>query len=171
MSKAELLDQRDFRTLVESLVHDRISLTSLAVGPQCNVELLATLANHTGGNVVILQPSLSPQQAGDLVAKSTRGTVLWPVNVHLPEQISEWYPALFPPLRTDRDTILVGTMHREQRLPLTVEFQMEGRPVDQAWTVTVEPSNVDFSYLAKLTELCAEGLRAHHAHGRERGAA
>ncbi len=153
MSKADLLDKQDFRKLVEGLVRDRVSISSLAVGPQCNVELLATLANHTGGNVVIQHEGLSPQQAGDLVAKSTRGSVLWPINVHFPEEVSEWYPALFPPLRTDRDTILVGTLQREQQLPLTVEFQAEGSNLEQAWSVTVEPSNPDFSYLVKLTEL------------------
>ncbi len=155
-SKAELLETDEFRQLMDELKKEHISVSSLAIGPQRNIELLAAVANHTGGNVIVDTSALSSQQAGVKLANSARATVYWPQSVTLPTQVSESYPWAFPPLRADRDSILVGSFKADEArdgMQLEMTAMVEGKPVSLTWDIATEPSNEDFSYLPRLVEL------------------
>ena len=53
MSKANFLATDEFAAVVGGLVEAQVSVHSYSIGPEQNIPLLATLANHTGGMVYV----------------------------------------------------------------------------------------------------------------------
>ena len=47
-------------------------------------------------------------------SRAAQATVFWPVKAELPSSIRESYPQRIPPLRSDRDSILVGLLESRQ---------------------------------------------------------
>ncbi len=154
VSRARLLDEALFGALIDRLVDEQISVSSLAIGPQCNVEMLAAMANQTGGNVIVDHDHVSAQQAGVSLGLAGKAAVVWPQSVQLPAAMKEHFPAKFPPLRTDRDSILIGTLTDPlQDVQLTMKAGSEGQQIDLQWDLRSEPSNEDFSHLPRLVTL------------------
>lgn len=150
MSRSRILDEKSMTKLQQSLVADRISVSSYCTGPQRDAELLAILANATGGLLFVDMEERSAQQTGAALARGTRGDVIWPTDYKQPESVRELLPARFPPLRFDRDSIVIGVLG--ERIPLHLELQAElaGKPVDLKWDVEPEPGNDDFNFLREL---------------------
>ena len=98
-SKANMLQLDEFQSLVDQLVAEQISVSSLAIGPQRDAQLLSTFANHTGGNVVIDNASAVAEDSGASLAKFVQADVFWPSQVDLPDAIVEQFPRTLPPLR------------------------------------------------------------------------
>ncbi len=142
MSKANLVMTDEFAALVDDLTSKRIAVTSLAIGPDRDVQMLLTLANQTGGMVMIDSDALDPRQAGGLPARAARATVAWPVETHMPSVIASMYPATFPPLRADRDTVVLGEL-RDQPRPAEVAMTVETASGSQqlTWKTTPEASS------------------------------
>jgi hypothetical protein len=107
-SAANLLGTDAFRQLVGALTAARVSVSSFAIGPQCDGRLLAALANQTGGNLYIAEPLVQADEAakvsnqraseensrrgaevGAKMAAWTQATVLWPTNMQWPNQFGE----------------------------------------------------------------------------------
>ncbi len=110
LSSANFMALDDYRKLVDALVARRVSVSSYAIGPRLDSQLLASLANQTGGMLVIDDDSIDPKQAAGFLAKSVRAGVLWPTKVTWPDAVAEVFPERMPPLRTDRDTVVLGKM-------------------------------------------------------------
>ncbi len=130
LSRANLFADPEMRKLTEQLVACRASVYSFVIGPERNVAFLAALANQTGGMVFIdSDEEAASQAAGTGLAQAVQQAVLWPQDVRFPPGIVEHYPSVVPPLRTDRDTILIGKLesHAPQQLAMTVLSQ---RPDD-----------------------------------------
>jgi len=154
MSKASLLESQDFQLVIDAFKADRVSVSSIAVGPRKDIAVLAALANHTGGSVAVASAEFSGQQLGSKIAKASRAAVAWPMSVEAPKTWIESFPASFPPIRNDRDSIVVGSFKMgDTPAKLTVKFDVDGTEVAQEWQLTAEPSNEDFAYLPKLIEL------------------
>jgi hypothetical protein len=151
LSRANILQADEFRKLTEELVKNRVSVSSFAVGPERDVHLLAALANHTGGTLFVDsgQSDLSGR-AGIAIADAAQGTVVWPVSVKLPEAMREAYPSPTPPLRTDRDTILIGILDNRQPQQIAVTAEAAGKQIELCWEVTPEPSSDEFGFLPQL---------------------
>jgi len=143
LSSANLLGTDSFRQLVETLVAGRISVSSYAIGPKRDGELLAALANHTGGNLYFDEPMVWANEAEDIseeraqeenlrrgaevganMADWTRAAVLWPSQVTWPEALGEVYPKTLPPLRTDRDTVVVGATSNPLDKPIEIQISV-----------------------------------------------
>ena len=153
MSRGGLLQHQRFADLVKTLSAARASVSSLAIGPQRDVNTLAAIANQTGGVVVVDSDDVSPQQTGMLLTRIVQATVLWPVKTSLPAAMREAYPETMPPLRTDRDSILIGTITGRDAADIRVEYEALGQPVEKSWRVSGEASNVDFGFLPQLVEM------------------
>ncbi len=110
MSSANFMPLPEYRKLIDRLVARRVSVSSYAIGPRLDSPLLASLANQTGGMLVVDDDSIDPKQAASFLAKSVRAAVLWPTKVNWPEAVAEVYPERMPPLRTDRDTVVLGKL-------------------------------------------------------------
>lgn len=151
LSRANILQADEFRKLIADLVKNRVSVSSFTIGPQRDVHLLAALANHTGGMVFVDSDEDNlAQRAGVAMADVAPGIVVWPVSVKLPEAIREAYPSPMPPLRLDRDAILIGILDNRQPQQIAVTAEVAGKQIQLEWNVTPEPPSEQFGFLPQL---------------------
>jgi hypothetical protein len=153
ISRANILEPEEFQQLVKQLVKAQVSVSSYAIGPERDVHLLAALANHTGGMVYLdATSSRVAQTAGAAMARVVLTPVIWPMSGTPPEAIRESYPNIMPPLRMDRDSILIGTLGKRAALKIKIQAELEGEPIELQWQVEPDPSNDEFSFLPTLVE-------------------
>ena len=152
VSKANLLQLDEFQALIDQLVAAKISVSSFAIGPHRDIQLLSTIANHTGGNTILDDESTPGVELGSLLAQSVKAEVFWPGQVELPEAVVEQFPRMVPPIRADRDSILVGVIHRQAKLNLQMDGEGNGSNA-LTWTIQPEEANEDFAYLPRLVDL------------------
>jgi len=151
LSRANVLQADEFRELTADLVKNRVSVSSYAIGPERDVHLLAALANHTGGMVLVdTDESEDSDRAGTALGGVAQGTVIWPVSVKLPDAMQEVYPSPTPPFRTDRDTILIGILDNRNPQRISITAEVAGKQIDLAWNLTPESSNDEFGFLPQL---------------------
>ncbi|PQO42136.1 hypothetical protein [Blastopirellula marina] len=153
-SRANFLSVDEFSTLVETLRENKVAFNSLAIGPDRDIEVLATLANHTGGMVLVDAQGVAPEMFGTRLANIASSPVVWPVLAKYSANVEEAYPKQFPPLRADRDTIVVGTLtdNAPTGSPVSVVVKAAGGFAEE-WTAKTEDSNDDQAYLPQLIEL------------------
>ncbi len=161
-SRANLLDIDDLRSVVNQLTEHHISVSSYAIGPQRDVAFLASLANQTGGNLCVDTDAQSAQQAGASLAETCAAPVFWPASTTWPPQFAEVLPARVPPLRADRDSIVIGRLKHalpaireaEATMELQLSCWMAGDVTrNLAYRLTPEASNDDFSHLPRLVQM------------------
>jgi len=174
ISVANLLDTETLNEVVDGLRESQVSVTSYAVGPKTDAQLLAVLANHTGGNLYVQPPMVwqdekagidsqraqdenmrTAEVAGKQLANWTRATVLWPQQVDLAAEFGQVYPAAMPPLRSDRDSILLGITSDQLPETLSINITATGQngAVELAWTATPEASQEDHAFLAEIIDI------------------
>jgi hypothetical protein len=156
MSTARLLLSNVMRALMDRFVEARISISSYAIGPRLDLPLLAALAKHTGG-ALLVDDELTGRRAGSSLADAALGTVVWPTDVELPPGCHGVYFRGLPPLRFDRATVLLGTVEEAAvtsptPLHVAVRADVDGRRTDLAWDVVPAPPSPDHAYLARLVE-------------------
>jgi hypothetical protein len=163
MSTAHFMSLDEYRKLSYMLVDLRIPLSAYAVGPRVDSPLLASLANLTGGVLAVDGEEVGPKEAGLYLASACEATVLWPRGATWPKEFVDVYPQRVPPLRSDRDSIVIG----KAKAPLAGELQIgmtveaDGKPLSLRWTLPTDGSNADFGFLPSVVERCREdgGLR------------
>ena len=158
MSRGGLLKQERFGDLVTKLTDARVAVSSLAIGPQRNAHTLATIANHTGGVVYMDSDEVSPQQVGMMLTRTVDATVLWPVKTSLPASMREAYPKTMPPLRTDRDSIMIGLLADRDAGEVRVQYEANGKAIEKSWRVVAEASSPDFGFLPQLIETARQDM-------------
>ncbi|MFM8400395.1 MAG: VWA domain-containing protein, partial [Pirellula sp.] len=148
-----LLNTAEFDSLVGELVAARCSVNSLAIGPKTDCEFLATLANHTGGRVLVrsnIQGVTLQQVAGEL-SKIACLPVFWPKEASWPAGIVTRYPERIPPIRGDRDSILIGVMSAKSlNGTLRIDGEIAGQRKTLQWDLVSEASNPDLGFLGAL---------------------
>ena len=152
VSRANVIESKEFDAIVRDLVSSRASVSSMAIGPSRDGRLLATLANHTGGMLYVDSDQNTGQDAGIAMAHAARGKVMWPVAVKLPASVRESYPKQLPPLRADRDSILIGMLDGSGPDDLAVTYEANGKTIEQSWKLIPEASSSDFGFLPQLVD-------------------
>lgn len=156
MSKAKLPSAEWYGALTADLAKQQVTVSSYAIGNEQNVQLLASLANHTGGVVAADAGTADASVlAGNALAKSLTAGVIWPTETSLPASIEESFPASTPPLRTDRDSVLIGKLSSVEGGEVKIAGELNGQPIELVAHVTPEKSNEDFAFLPKLVEMAA----------------
>lgn len=155
MSKANLFTAESLGKLVDELRGRKISVSSYAVGMERNGQLLAALANHTGGMALIDSTVDDPQAAGQSLGAAVQASVIWPTSVALSENVAAHYPAEMPPLRSDRDSILIGKLSKAADVNVEVSGTLNGKPVQIACKAAPPKPSEDFAFLPKLVEMAA----------------
>jgi len=151
ITMARLMVGKDLQRLLDQLVKRRISISSMAIGPKRNLHLLATLANHTGGMVAIDHPQNSPQEFGAWLAVAVREPVFWPTGTtKWPAAFTQVYPKQTPPLRVDRDSIVIGKVADLDRATIRIDAQSSAGRIELTWSVRSEESNDDNAFLTNL---------------------
>ncbi|MBO5438974.1 MAG: VWA domain-containing protein, partial [Thermoguttaceae bacterium] len=101
-SRAKLMSLESFTKVADQFAKDRISVHSVAVGPDVDMVVLKTLAAKTGGNVVTTGDSSFAE-----LPAMIRRKVGWVMGD--PEHnFDSLYPKTVPPMRSDRESIMIG---------------------------------------------------------------
>ncbi len=154
VNRTNFLTSKAQRKLIDELVASRVSVSALAIGPFVDFPTLASLANHTGGIVLVdSQITESSQSIGRFLAHSTSVPVLWVEDAKLPGGLASHFPATFPPMRLDRDTVVVGrTEENIEGGKLVVAASCNGEAVSLAIDVEAEASNPDMGFLVSVVD-------------------
>ena len=101
-----------FARLVDALRADHIAVHSIAIGPATELGMMAILANHTGGTVGIVGNTEVDSAAAiaSRVGKSALMSPIWLDSANLPSGMESVQADRLPPLRLDRDSILMGSL-------------------------------------------------------------
>ena len=93
---------------------------------------------------------------GRVLGQSTSLPVLWIEQAELPKSLASHFPQQFPPLRVDRDTVIVG---QSTGIATAGKIQLHassaGQAVDISWDAEPESSNPDMGFLASVTAQAA----------------
>jgi hypothetical protein len=92
-------------------------------------------------------------KAGKALAASIHAGVIWPTEVALPASLVETLPRNTPPLRTDRDSIVIGKLTGAEGGAVKITGEMNGQPIELVAQVKPEKSNEDFAFLPRLIEV------------------
>ena len=105
------IDVESFSEVLDRLRTKNISCSSIGIGPQINWPCLAAIANATGGMLLVPDEAISAADAGSRMAEVAAQPVWWPVDVAVtsdsPGELLRMLPGALPPLRTDRDSIVL----------------------------------------------------------------
>ena len=148
ISADNLLETSGFEPVINKLIKNQVSVSSFAIGPERNVEILAALANHTGGNVrVDMGTENTIIEAASALVQTVHGSVFWPTDVKVGTSVVETYPVSFPPLRSDRDSVVLGAISDAEN----IEFILTGNINNKDQSITLQPvpesSSEDFAFL------------------------
>ena len=110
VSTASFFDRHEAAALTADLIKERITFSAFANGAVTNNNALASLAYRTGGALVDLRTK-EGVSAGIGLAESAAAAVYWPGEADLaaPLGASALYPSDLPPVRSDRETFLIGS--------------------------------------------------------------
>ena len=110
-------NEKRFGALIGALRADRIAVHSIAIGPALNIELMAILANQTGGvlGVVGETDPTNASAIGAGVGDSAMMSPIWLTEAKLLAGMNSIQADRLPPLRLDRDSILLGSLDRASR--------------------------------------------------------
>ena len=151
ISRAGIVHTEVLDSIVKRLVRNQISVSSFAIGPDRNVELLAILANHTGGNLFIDSDiKNSAADAATSLAETVHGSVFWPQYDSFTDSVVESFPSSLPPLRDDRDSIVLGTVVGSGDVELKIDGKLNGSRAVQRFEIRPEVSNKHYSFLPKM---------------------
>jgi hypothetical protein len=146
-SRANPLSPEKFQQLAAGLAAEHAAVLSYGVGLHVDREMLDSLAESTGG--VVLEGAAG--DAGTHLATASAAAVYWPtVAVKWPAGMGEVFPKALPPLRSDRDTVLIGTLKGKEALRIEAMVDGPGGAETLAWNATPGASTDDNSYLPSL---------------------
>ena len=147
-------NQKLFGALVDALRADRISVHSVAIGPTTNVEVMGVLANQTGGTigVVSLEETATPSKMGAAVGTASVMSPIWLTDAKLLSGMKTVQSTRLPPLRLDRDSILVGQLDASANSDGVIALigETTTSAVRLSSDVELESSNPDFAFLVGL---------------------
>ncbi|MDA7493004.1 VWA domain-containing protein, partial [bacterium] len=151
-----------FGALVDALRADHIAVHSIAIGPATELGMMAILANHTGGTVGIVgnTPENMPAAIAGRVGKSALMSPIWLDSATLLSGMEMVQSDRLPPLRLDRDSILMGSFagHLSEG-SLELSGQTTASKVKIVADAKVSESNDFFGFLPGLVR------RAQHNDG------
>ena len=153
ISSADAMTAEEFAPYVKRLVEQHIPFTSFAVGLRTDNHLLAALANQTGGVLAIDRGAAGASEASEYLAEAVHGGVVWPVDARLPAGLTEVYPLQVPPLRADRDTVLIGRGEVEGGESVSVSTKTATGLAQLSWNVEPREPSDDNAYLSRLVEM------------------
>ncbi|MDQ3332315.1 MAG: VWA domain-containing protein, partial [Planctomycetota bacterium] len=121
MSAANLLKTGELKSLTASLRNRHVPVHALAVGPDTDWHLLGVLAHHTGGVVELDARDADVAELGQRLAAAAAAPVVYPQALKASGTGTLILGDAVPPLRTDRETILLGRGERPANISVTVD--------------------------------------------------
>lgn len=146
VSGLRLIPAARMQTLVDGFRAIKVPVSSYAIGPRRDLQLLGVLANWTGGNVVLDDGTTDARILGGKLAQTAEQTVVYPSSVSAQPVGTTLLPATALPLRGDRATVYLtrGTT------PTSLVAKADSG--DVRWSVDSATSNSDNAFLATLAQ-------------------
>ncbi len=168
-STAQLIQTPAMRKLVTDLRSASVPVSSLAIGPRTDLLLLGSLAQHTGGVVVVDESNLVAErdpQAGDLqvvagrLAKAAIAPVFYPTSITTEPEIPSLLPQVLPPVRFDRETILLGKDVFANKVEVKLTGTIRGKARELSWVISDEVVDGSTGFVGQAWALAenSEGL-------------
>ena len=154
MSAVHIMQPEEVGKRMAKLVEQRAPFSSYSIGPRRDNELLGPLANHTGGYLVIDYPDKEAKGYARDLSVIAHGEVAWPTAFKLPPQVVEVFPKQFPPLRSDRETILIGRGKFTEPFQVSATVDYFGQKAPLVWQVEPQKPQEDHAPLADLVTRC-----------------
>ncbi|MDR3109259.1 MAG: hypothetical protein LBU65_06170 [Planctomycetaceae bacterium] len=174
-SNAKQVTLAQFKRYVSKFTDKRIPVSACAVGARTNLNALGALVNQTGGvlldindaelQAMYLHGETSESNsnfAGDIgtrIANAVTAAVVWTHNDNIPETW-QFYPISIPPIRSDRDTILVAkTPSPIKKTDIQISgVKADGSVANLTWSLDPQrkTDNASNAYLAKVVDIAQE---------------
>ena len=164
-STAQLIQSSAMAKLLKDMRAAAVPVSSFAIGPRIDLILLGTLAQHTGGVVNFDEPnqvadasetpaelSLSAQE----IARGMVAPVFYPEQIVTTPKIPSLYPQTLPPVRYDRETVLLGKDLSSDKLQVKLTGTLNGQPQEYSWTIVTETVSGSAGFVGQAWAL-AEG--------------
>jgi len=132
-----------------------VNFLTVGIAESINYALLGQIAYQTGGQVVPVS-ELEAGQVGDVLSAVLTTSVFWVSKVgdNWFDADTELFPKVFPPIRSDRETFLIGKTDAD--LPIgTIQLYLENKELAEclcSWDVTAKPSETSNAFLSALVE-------------------
>lgn len=153
ISNATFTKTNQLEKIVKLARKHQSPISSFAIGPKRNLETLSILANQTGGNIFVDSDKTDSIDSGSASLVSTvRSNVIWPTEADSEGRLQEVFPKNLVPLRSDRDSILLGTVKSGESFKLSVEGVQGSKTVKQSWTIRPEQSSKEFGFLSFVVD-------------------
>ncbi|HEY2249826.1 MAG TPA: hypothetical protein VGH74_02155, partial [Planctomycetaceae bacterium] len=157
MSTGKLVDWSKFRGVVAELHRQRVPVNSFAVGPRTDLQLLGVLAEHTGGvalvDALVDDDQLPAARLGQQLAAAAIAPVFYPDSISLAPNAEKLLPGIVPPIRSDRDTVLLGKGRVGESMTVVASAN-DGRSL--SWSVKSGPAQVGNTFLTELWNLAEQ---------------
>ncbi len=124
MSAAHLAPPAQVAELAAEMRGHHVTISSLAVGPEVDVEMLGTLAEQTGGITLLTKGTQQAPWPGATLAAAAKLPALYPTRMLIDGQNLDLMPRTAMPLRSDRETYYLGKGRVSKALSVT--FECEG---------------------------------------------
>lgn len=152
MSTGRLIAPEALRGLVENLRNEKVAVHSYAIGPKTDLQLLGLLATHTGGVVlvdeVIDDTKVSADDLGKKLALAADAPIFYADELKVSPQLEKLLPTNVPPLRADRDTVILGKGPVAESLQIVASAKGDARSLK--WTVKPAAVQSGNTFLAGL---------------------
>ncbi len=122
MSAAHLAPPAQVAELAAEMRGHRVTMSSFALGPQTDVEMLGTLAEQTGGITLLDKRLARGMSPGSELAAAAKLPALYPTRFLIDGQNVDLMPHTAMPLRSDRETYYLGKGRVAKALTVTFEF-------------------------------------------------
>ena len=156
VSAGAAFNEEVFEETVEKLVDARVPVNCYGVGAVVNTAVLGALANRTGGYVV--ENGAPAKEAGAELASAAAASVFFPEVDELELGDATVYPNPLPPIRSDRETYVLGSSDKElENLDISVPVVLsDGREADVEWTLAPQKPNKSNQYLYQLVQAASK---------------
>ncbi|MEM1069110.1 MAG: hypothetical protein AAGI63_09460, partial [Planctomycetota bacterium] len=147
-------NEKQLGNLIDALRADRIAVHSVAIGPSMNIQLMAVLANQTGGMLGVFGTGQNDAKSiATRVAASAKMSPIWLKDAKLLSGMKSIQADRLPPLRLDRDSIFLG-MSSEKDSVGKLEFAGEttASSIRIVAEAQLEPAHPDFAFLPGLIQ-------------------
>ncbi|MBQ9455624.1 MAG: VWA domain-containing protein [Thermoguttaceae bacterium] len=141
-SRAKLIAAKDLADLGDALAKDHVSMDAVALGPNVDPTVLKTLASKSGG-MVVSNEDANYADFPNMIRRKVAWTAGEPKH-----NFQAVYPVKVPPLRSDRETIVIGKANKGIG-PGTFRFNLEDGNEE---SVNYVPQTVAGSNITEMVE-------------------
>ncbi len=146
VSGLNVLDVPKLQGLVNQLRTRQVPFSCFAVGPRKDLPLLGVLANWSGGVVLLDDADVRAELAGEQLAQAAVANVFYPSKLTTDAAQAKLFPSQPLPLRSDRETILLG----KGAAPTSVLIGDANQTL--SWQVSATDSKDDQAFLSTLVQ-------------------